>query len=114
MCTLRPRSTRCALKGLAPCHKPRCHNNFIHVRPRVLFPRRVAGPVWVGGNMPNKSKRDKHGKRRMRRRERSGDSVKVLLAGTAPALQRLSEQAARQALWRAWLDVHLPEEARAH
>jgi hypothetical protein len=64
--------------------------------------------------MPNKSKRDKHGKRRMRRRERSGHSVKDLLAGTSAALQRLSEQAARQALWRAWLDVHLPAEARAH
>jgi hypothetical protein len=65
-------------------------------------------------NMPNKSKRNKRGKSRLRRRERSGDSVKDLLAGRNPALTRLSEQAARQALWRAWLDGHLPQEARAH
>ena len=64
--------------------------------------------------MPNKMKRDKHGKSRMRRRERSGDSVKDLLARSNPALQRLSEQRARQALWHAWLEVHLPAEARAH
>jgi hypothetical protein len=64
--------------------------------------------------MPNKIKRNKRDDGRMRRRQRSGDSVKDLLAGTQPALQRLSEQAARQALWRAWLDAHLPQEARAH
>lgn len=49
----------------------------------------------------------------MRRRERSADSVKDLLTGNSPALQRLSAQAARQELWRAWLDVHLPQEERA-
>jgi hypothetical protein len=63
--------------------------------------------------MPNKIKRNKRGKPRMRSRERSCDSVKDLLAARSPALQRLSEQAARQGLWRAWLDVHLNEEARA-
>jgi hypothetical protein len=63
--------------------------------------------------MPNKIKRDKRGKSRMRRRERSADSVKELLARNSPALQRLQEQAARQELWRAWLDTHLPAEARA-
>jgi hypothetical protein len=64
--------------------------------------------------MPNKIKRNKRDNRRMRRRQRSGDSVKDLLAGTHPALQRLSEQAARQEHWRAWLDVHLAQEARVH
>jgi hypothetical protein len=63
--------------------------------------------------MPNKIKRDKRGKSRMRRRERSADSVKDLLARNIPALQRLSEQAGRQELWRTWLDTHLPQEARA-
>jgi hypothetical protein len=63
--------------------------------------------------MPNKIKRDKRGKLRMRRRERSADSVKDLLNARNPALQRLSEQAARQKLWSAWLDEHLPTEARA-
>jgi hypothetical protein len=61
--------------------------------------------------MPNKIKRDKRGKSRLRRRERSADSVKDLLARNSPALQRLSEQAARQELWRAWLAEHLPVEA---
>jgi hypothetical protein len=64
--------------------------------------------------MPNKIKRNKLHKSRMRRRERSDDSVKVLLAGKDPALQRLAAQIERQALWRAWLDAHLPEAARAH
>ena len=64
--------------------------------------------------MPNKINRNKRDKRRMRRPERSGDSVKDLLAGNNPALLRLREQEARQALWRAWLDVHLSAPARAH
>ncbi|HEY4873414.1 MAG TPA: hypothetical protein VIH77_04235 [Steroidobacteraceae bacterium] len=45
---------------------------------------------------------------------RSADSVKDLLTANIPALQRVSEQAARQGLWRAWLDEHLPEEARTN
>jgi hypothetical protein len=64
--------------------------------------------------MPNKVKLNKRGKVRMRRPVRSADSVKDLLAGHIPALQRVSEQAARQELWRAWLNLHLHEEARAH
>jgi hypothetical protein len=64
--------------------------------------------------MPNKVKLNKRGKLRMRRRVRSADSVKDLLAGNTPALQRLSQQAARQELWRAWLDEHLQAEAREH
>jgi hypothetical protein len=64
--------------------------------------------------MPNKVKLNKRGKLRMRRRVRSADSVKDLLTGNIPALQRLSQQSARQELWRAWLHEHLPEEARTH
>jgi hypothetical protein len=64
--------------------------------------------------MPNKIKRNKRGVAQMRRRERSGDSVKDLLAGADAALQRLAEQAARQAHWAAWLDAHLPAKMRAH
>jgi hypothetical protein len=63
--------------------------------------------------MPNKIKRDKHRKSRMRRRERSGDSVKDLLTRNNPALQRLAEQRAHQARWRTWLDAHLPAQSRA-
>jgi hypothetical protein len=63
--------------------------------------------------MPNKIKRNKRGKGRMRRCVRSADSVKDLLTRNSSPLQRISEQAARQALWRAWLDTHLPAEARA-
>src|ERR1700683_5098339 len=64
--------------------------------------------------MPNKINRNRRDKRRRLRPERSGDSVKDLLAGNNPALLRLREQEARQALWRAWLDVHLSAPARAH
>jgi len=64
--------------------------------------------------MPNKIKRNKRDKPRLRRPKRSADSVKDLLAGANPALTRLSEQTARQALWRAWLTTHLPPAARVH
>ena len=64
--------------------------------------------------MPNKIQRNKRGKGRMRRCVRSADSVKDLLTANIPALQRLSQQSARQELWRAWLHEHLPEEARTH
>jgi hypothetical protein len=63
--------------------------------------------------MPNKINRDKRDKHPVRRRKRRIDSVKDLLQGPGVALQRLKEQQARQALWRGWLDEHLPEEARA-
>lgn len=49
----------------------------------------------------------------MRRRERSGDSVKDLLRRNNPALQRLAEQSARQKSWDAWLKAHLPAQASA-
>ena len=38
------------------------------------------------------------------------DSVKDLLARTAAVLTRLTDQAARQAFWRSWLEAHLPGE----
>jgi hypothetical protein len=63
--------------------------------------------------MPNKIKRNKRDKMRLRSRKLTGDSVKDLLARSNPALARLSDQARRQALWRAWLDAHLPKEAGA-
>jgi hypothetical protein len=63
--------------------------------------------------MPNKFKRNKRGKTRLRRTNRSADSVKDLLAGKHPALARLSDQAARQGAWLSWLDAHLPNTARA-
>lgn len=63
--------------------------------------------------MPNKIKRDKRGKYLVRRAKRRIDSVKDLLHGDEPHLQRLQEQEARQTLWLGWLDGHLPEEARA-
>ena len=63
--------------------------------------------------MPNKFKRNKRGKTRLRRTKRSADSVKDLLAGKHPVLARLSDQAARQGAWLSWLDAHLPNTARA-
>jgi hypothetical protein len=62
--------------------------------------------------MPNKIKRDKRDKYPVRRRKRRVDSVKDLLQGPGVALARLKEQQEHQALWRGWLDAHLPEEAR--
>jgi hypothetical protein len=62
--------------------------------------------------MPNKKSRHKrvgaatrsvHG-----RSSRKGDSVKTFLeARIAPALARVSQQAARQKEWRKWLEKHL-------
>jgi hypothetical protein len=62
--------------------------------------------------MPNKIKRDKRDNGPMRRRKRRVDSVKDLLRGPQPALQRLKAQEERQTLWRRWLDEHLHEDAR--
>jgi hypothetical protein len=41
------------------------------------------------------------------------DSVKALLAGRAPALKRVTEQAARQRFWSEWLAAHLSAELNA-
>jgi hypothetical protein len=62
--------------------------------------------------MPNKTRRDKRDNAPVRRRKRRIDSVKDLLQGPQPALQRLQAQEQRQALWRGWLDEHLHEDAR--
>jgi hypothetical protein len=64
--------------------------------------------------MPNKIKRNKRHSTRLRRLHPRSDSVKDLLARAHPALARLSEQAARQELWRRWLAMHLPREAVEH
>mgnify|MGYP001077708575 CR=1 FL=1 len=66
--------------------------------------------------MPNQPKSDKPASSRFRtsnpRARRTGESVKDLLAraGT-PVLTRLTDQAARQAAWRRWLEAHLPPQA---
>jgi hypothetical protein len=61
--------------------------------------------------MPNKIKRNKRDKTRLRSGRLIGDSVKDLLTRSNPALARLSDQARREGLWRAWLAAHLPKEA---
>lgn len=40
------------------------------------------------------------------------DSVKDLLTGRAPALMRVTNQAARASFWSEWLSAHLPVEMR--
>jgi len=64
--------------------------------------------------MPNKIRRNKGHTRRLRRRESKSDSVKDLLQRAHPAIARLSDQTARQELWRRWLALHLPSESAAH
>jgi hypothetical protein len=64
--------------------------------------------------MPNKIKRNKRHSRRLRPLSPRADSVKDLLARAHPALARLSDQAARQELWRRWLALHLPGEVAKH
>ena len=62
--------------------------------------------------MPNMGERNKRPTSRIRgsggRRSKRADSVKDLLARAAPALTRLTDQTARQAFWRNWLEAHLP------
>jgi len=62
--------------------------------------------------MPKKQGRDKRVRLPMRSRTSPAahktDSVKELLARAAPALRRVTEQAARQSFWREWLAMHLP------
>jgi hypothetical protein len=41
---------------------------------------------------------------------RQPDSVKQLLASRAPALMRVTSQAARAGFWNEWLTAHLPPE----
>jgi hypothetical protein len=67
--------------------------------------------------MPNKLQRDKNNRRGSRRevaRIRPGaDSVKSLLARSSPVLAQVADQAARQRLWRKWLDDRVAEPLRA-
>ena len=65
--------------------------------------------------MPKKGARDKRGGSRNSLRRPTEirtqpDSVKALLARVSPALTRVTDQAGRQAAWRAWLAAHLPED----
>jgi hypothetical protein len=64
--------------------------------------------------MPNKIKRNKRHKGRLRPLSLTGDSVKDLLARAHPAVARLADQAARQEHWRRWLAMHLPREVAKH
>jgi Dna[CI] antecedent, DciA len=76
--------------------------------------------------MPNKSRPDKHGVRKLTPRPPRGrtlsaprpahsgsksqavHSVKDLLARAVPVLSQAADQTARQAFWRPWLEAHLP------
>ncbi len=63
--------------------------------------------------MPNRGSRNKRGGSRNPHVERTGglkrpDSVKEVLARLSPTLTRVTDQAARQQAWRAWLESHLP------
>ncbi len=76
--------------------------------------------------MPNKSRPDKHGVRKLTVRSlrtrahsasqprlsgsqpRAAHSVKDLLARAVPVLSQAADQSARQAFWRPWLEAHLP------
>jgi hypothetical protein len=68
--------------------------------------------------MPKKTGRDKRIRLPMRSRTspapHKADSVKELLARAAPALRRVTEQAARQSFWSEWLAVHLPAGLHKH
>jgi hypothetical protein len=68
--------------------------------------------------MPKKVSRDKRIRLPMRSRTspvpHKTDSVKELLARAAPALRRVTEQAARQSFGREWLATHLPPALHAH
>jgi Dna[CI] antecedent, DciA len=77
-------------------------------------PHLAAGVFLLASNMPNKIKLNKSHARRLRRRESKSDSVKDLLQRAHPAIARLSDQSARQELWRRWLALHLPSQAAAH
>jgi hypothetical protein len=66
--------------------------------------------------MPKKNRRDKRGSSPMRTgavvSSRRPDSVKDLLARRAPALTRVTDQAARANFWNEWLSQRLPAEVR--
>jgi hypothetical protein len=66
--------------------------------------------------MPKKILRNKRGSSSMRSGavgiSRQPDSVKDLLTRRAPALMRITTQAARGRFWSEWLTAHLPVEMR--
>jgi hypothetical protein len=68
-------------------------------------------------NMPKRISRNKRGSSPMRSGavgiSRQPHSVKDLLARRAPALLRVTTQAARGRFWDEWLSGHLPAEMRA-
>jgi hypothetical protein len=99
----------------------------LRFRPVALRPRLSTGlPLSSNQNMPNKSRPDKHGVRKLtvrppRTRSHSASrpghsgpqpqrahSVKDLLARAVPVLSKAAGQSARQAFWRNWLQARLP------
>jgi hypothetical protein len=61
--------------------------------------------------MPKPPRSDKNIRANLRhgaRNRRGADSVKGLLARPSPVLASITDQAARQASWRRWLDERLP------
>ena len=73
--------------------------------------------MQLKGNMPKKMSRDKRGRPPLRTRAGVKStrihSVKDLLGRAAPALTRITEQAAQQRFWSDWLCRHLPTELGA-
>jgi len=67
--------------------------------------------------MPKKTQRDKREKHLLRsvtgRKSARIHSVKELLARATPGMTRITEQAARQQFWHAWLCRNLPAELAA-
>jgi hypothetical protein len=68
-------------------------------------------------NMPNKIRRDKRRKSPLRNaanpRPTRIDSVKALLAQRAPALTRVTDQAARVRFWQSWLLENMSPQLQA-
>ena len=65
--------------------------------------------------MHNRGNRNKRGRSRnpllvTQRGPQRADSVKDVLARLSPSLTRVTDQAARQATWRDWIQSHLPKE----
>jgi hypothetical protein len=73
--------------------------------------------LQLKGNMPKKMSRDKRGTPSVRTaasvKSTRIHSVKELLGRASPALTRVTQHAARQHFWSAWLCRHLPTELAA-
>ncbi len=68
--------------------------------------------------MHNRGNRNKRGRSRnpllvTQRGPQKADSVKDILSRLSPTLTRVTDQAARQATWRDWIQTNLPSEITA-